>query len=269
MIVRPFLFPAIAALAICGALILIGQVRAEQPVLASATPARAPGPATMGGQECTVPAKTARLVGSLPRTAEKLRDGGELKIVAIGSSSTEGVGASAPSSAYPAQLERELARRFPMNVVRIVNKGVGGELVRDMAIRLERDAIDQRPTLVIWQTGTNDANHGISRQDFVTTLKAGIDRLHAADIDVLVLDPQYTPRVAANGGGTYTGLFHQLPSALGVAVFYRQDVMQAWVDGGKFTFATMLDQDRFHMNDRSYRCLAVVLGEAIEHAARY
>ena len=268
MIVRPFFLPALAILALSGAAAPIGQARAEQPVLASVTPARAVVPATMGGQDCAVATKTARLMGSLPRTAEKLRAGGELKIVAIGSSSTEGVGASEPSRAYPAQLDRELARRFPMSVVRIVNKGIGGELVRDMAKRLERDAIDQRPTLVIWQTGTNDANQGVSRQDFVAELKAGIERLHAADIDVLVLDPQYTPRVAANGGGTYKGLFHQLPVDLQVAVFNRQDVMQAWVDSGKFTFAGMLSQDRFHMNDRSYRCLAVVLGEAIEYAAR-
>ena len=268
MIVRPFFLPALALLAFSGAPAPVGPARADQPVLAAVAPSRPVGPAMMGGQDCAVAAKTARLVGSLPRTAERLRDGGELKIVAIGSSSTEGIGASEPARAYPAQLERVLARRFPMSVVRVANKGVGGELVRDMERRLERDAIDQRPTLVIWQTGTNDANHGVSRQDFVATLKAGIDRLHAADIDVLVVDPQYTPRVAANGGGTYAGLFEHLSVDLGIAVFHRQDVMQAWIDGGKFTFATMLADDRFHMNDRSYRCLAQVLGEAIERATR-
>lgn len=265
MIVRPFFLPALAMLAFVGATF---PLRAEQPVMAAVAPTRPVGPSMMGGQECAVPAKTARLEGSLPRTAERLREGRDLKIVAIGSSSTEGVGATEPGRSYPAQLERDLARRFPMSVVRIVNKGVGGELVRDMERRLDRDAIDHRPTLVIWQTGTNDANHGISRQEFVATLKAGIDRLHAADIDVLVVDPQYTPRVAANGGGTYTGLFEHLSADLGVAVFHRQDVMQAWIDSGRFTFATMLADDRFHMNDRSYRCLASVLGEAIERAAR-
>lgn len=264
MTARAFFLPALVALAF-----FVAPAQAEQPVLASVAPlARPASVPTMGGKDCAVPAKIARLAGSLPRTAEKLRDGGELKIVAIGSSSTEGVGASDPANSYPAQLERQLARRFPMSVIRVSNKGIGGELVRDMAMRLERDAIDQRPTLVIWQTGTNDANHGISRQDFVATLREGVARLHDADIDVLIVDPQYTPRVEANGGGTYGGLFEHLAVDLGVAVFNRQSVMQSWVDSGRFTFASMLAEDRFHMNDRSYRCLATVLGEAIEHAAR-
>lgn len=228
----------------------------------------APLPRAMtGGRECTVPVDLARLSGSLPRTGLALREGGELRIVAIGSSSTEGIGASDRAHAYPPQLERELAQRFPMSTVRVLNKGVGGELASDMVKRLERDAIDQRPTLVIWQTGTNDANRGISRADFLAELRQGVERLRQAGVDVLVIDPQYTPRVADNGGGTYEGLFDRLPPDLGVAVFHREAVMRYWVDSGRFTFSSMLAGDRFHMNDRSYRCLALVLADAIERAA--
>jgi len=247
-----------------------GPARAEPPVLAAVAPGAAkPSPgAALGASDCAAPAAIAGLKGSLPRTAATLRAGGELRIVAIGSSSTEGYGASDKSRTYPAQLERELARRFAGTAVRVVNKGVGGELARDMVARLQRDAIASAPTLVIWQTGTNDANRGIAQADLRDTLREGIAMLQAAEIDVLVIDPQYTPRVEARGGGVFAALFDRVPDELGAAVFHRQAVMRHWVASGQFDFATMLDQDRFHMNDRSYRCLASVLGAAIERAAR-
>ena len=43
--------------------------------------------------------------------------------------------------------------------------------------------------------------------------------------------------------------------------------LRQWVDSGAFSFDTMLSADRFHMNDRSYHCLATVLADAIEASA--
>jgi len=197
----------------------------------------------------------------------RLKNEESLRIVAIGSSSTEGIGASKPEFAYPNQLQIELSRRFPMSTIRVLNKGVGGELASDMSARLRRDAIDQRPDLVIWQTGTNDALRGVSAETFLGVLRAGIELLHAAGVDVMVVTPQYTPRIATAGTAPYPDLFAHLSRDLGVAVFHRQAVMRAWVDSGRFSFDTMLSGDRFHMNDHSYGCLAQVMADAIERAA--
>lgn len=222
-----------------------------------------------GQRECAVPAQVGRISGSLPRTRLRLRDQASLKIVAIGSSSTEGVGASSPSNSYPQQLERELGRHFPASAIVVLNKGIGGELAHDMVARMARDAIEHRPQLVIWQTGVNDALRGIPTEAFLAELRDGIARLRAANIDVLIVDPQYTPRVAAGGGSAvYLNLFATLNRDLGAAVFHRQAVMRHWVQGGGFTFATMLSSDSFHMNDRSYHCLALVLAEAIQRLVR-
>jgi hypothetical protein len=63
----------------------------------------------------------------MPRTCAVLAAGGPLVVVAIGSSSTAGAGATAPDKAYPAQLEAALVRRLPPRVpVRVVNTGVNG-----------------------------------------------------------------------------------------------------------------------------------------------
>lgn len=238
-----------------------------QDQVSAVLPRSAPAPAEemFGGRECAVPARIARINGGLPHTALKLRNNEPVKIVAIGSSSTEGVGASSPDLAYPQQLQRELASRFPASVIRVVNKGVGGELARDMAARLDRDAIAQHPSLVIWQTGVNDAERRVPAEDFAAEMIAGVGRLRAAGIDVLLIGPQCTPKIAPTAGAypTYFRLFDMLRRDTGAARFHRFDVMRYWVDSGRFTYSTMLAGDRFHMNDRSYGCLARVLADAI------
>lgn len=225
--------------------------------------------ATLGARQCAVPVRVARLDGELPRTVERLRAGGEFRIVAIGSSSTEGIGASSPDRSYPHQLQLELAKHFPASAIRVVNKGVGGEVASDMVARMQRDAVDLNPTLVIWQTGTNDAERGVPSEKFTATFNEGMAMLRRGGIDVLVVDPQYTPRVVDRGGyPVYFDLIARLSKFNGAALFRRQAVMRQWVDAGDFTFASMLASDRFHMNDRSYHCLASVLADAIAWSVR-
>src|SRR5690606_38017842 len=87
------------------------------------------------------PAAHAGIGTNLPNTASAMRRGDELVIVAIGSSSTSGVGASNRTRTYPARLETELRRLWPNQPLRIVNKGIGGEDARQMAARFERDVL--------------------------------------------------------------------------------------------------------------------------------
>src|SRR4051794_30745873 len=49
----------------------------------------------------------------LPRVARQLASRLPVRIVAFGSSSTEGVGATSPSATYPARLEGELNQALP------------------------------------------------------------------------------------------------------------------------------------------------------------
>ena len=95
---------------------------------------------------------------SLPNTARAIRRGAALVIVAIGSSSTQGVGASDQAHTYPALLAEELRRRWPRLAVTVVNKGVGGENAEQMLARFTRDVLPYHPQLVIWQTGSNSCS---------------------------------------------------------------------------------------------------------------
>ena len=86
----------------------------------------------------------------LPHTAQRLQAGQPLTIVALGSSSTEGVGASAPQFSYPSRLAAVLQARFPEVAIRVVNRGISGEQSPQMVARMERDVLSEHPDLVIW-----------------------------------------------------------------------------------------------------------------------
>lgn len=55
--------------------------------------------------------------------------------------------------------------------VRIVNKGVNGDLTRDLLFRFQRDVIDSNPDYVIILGGTNDIGWGYSSQEIIDNLK--------------------------------------------------------------------------------------------------
>jgi len=118
-----------------------------------------------------------------------------IRIVAFGSSSTEGVGATSPSAAYPARLEAELNQALPgeSKSVSVLNRGVGGEDVDDMLARLDKDVLAAKPDLVIWQTGSNDPLRSVPLARFVDETKAGINNMRAAGLDVMLMEPQWCP----------------------------------------------------------------------------
>ena len=62
---------------------------------------------------CAASGDVTALDMPLPHVAQSLAKGGPLTIVAFGSSSTYGTGASGPDKSYPSRLAKLLALRFP------------------------------------------------------------------------------------------------------------------------------------------------------------
>jgi hypothetical protein len=71
--------------------------------------------------------KGVYLDGSLPRIANKLANNEAVTIVAFGSSSTAGYGATSPIFSYPYRLADQLRRKYPLADITVLNRGVGGE----------------------------------------------------------------------------------------------------------------------------------------------
>jgi acyl-CoA thioesterase I len=218
---------------------------------------------------CSAPQELTRLRVTLPNTARAIRRGQEVVIVAIGSSSTQGVGASDPAHTYPAVLADELRRRWPRLSVTVINKGIGGEMVSAVLRRFERDVLSYRPQLVIWQTGSLTALGAGDVEGYATAVREGIGRLKAARLDIVLMDPQFAPRVLARP--VHTRVIDAIGMAANdtkVGVFRRFAVMQHWVSSGQYRMEDVISRDGLHLNDVSYRCIARLLADSLVTAAR-
>ena len=211
----------------------------------------------------------ADLGTSLPRVGERLRRKETVKIVAIGSSSTAGSGASKPANAYPARLAQELTRLWPHIAVTVINKGANGEEVPQMVARFERDVVAEKPDLVIWQFGTNSIlrSDGVSRYE--PSIQEGIRLLKATGADVIVMDPQYAPMVF--GDPDYREMVRIIGRTTRVenaALFRRFFITRFWVRGIGVDIGELVTKDGLHHTDRGYACIAEVLAQGIDAAAR-
>lgn len=226
----------------------------------------APSAAQAGG--CTAPVELIKLGAPLPKLMASVKTGEPLTIVALGSSSTSGAGASSRAFSYPARLEKELRTAWPKNDVRVINAGVGGQLAVHMVARIDKDVLSRKPQLVIWQTGVNDAIKGVPLEKFTALLRQGMDRFRQAGVDVVLIDQQYYPRFKKlKDGPLYLAAIRDVAGQYGVPVVQRFRIMQHLIDSAQFTTATMLSPDQFHLNDSSYGCLGHLLAESLRSAA--
>jgi acyl-CoA thioesterase I len=241
------------------ALALVG-LAAAAPVLL------APGGHSAGAafDRCAIPPELDGLTAPLPHVAARLSAGLPLTIVALGSSSTEGRGASSPARSYPSRLAAFLKARFPRVRIRVINRGVGGEVASEMLARLDRDVLAAKPDLVIWQLGTNSVLHDLEPADEAEIARNGIERLRAAGADVMLMDLQYAPAVLLHP--RYRDMLRLLAAVADsedVALVRRFGMMRQWAEDGRMSLGVMLAADRLHMSDTSYDCLAQQVGRSI------
>jgi acyl-CoA thioesterase I len=253
--------PASAAQAVPA---VAGSGGATKPLTSSALAA----PAVPSQFACTAPVELAHFERPLLQTMRRLANGQPLTIVAIGSSSTAGAGASSPDATYPSRLGVELRARFPGRDITVLNRGVNGEETTNMMARFAADVIAAHPQLVLWQIGTNSVLRDHPLSPHSAQLRAGIEQLKAAGADVVLIDPQFAPAVLAKS--ETEGMLEQIALAAkqeDVDLFQRFAVMRNWHDVQHLSFDAFVSPDRLHMNDWSYACIAKLLGSAIAEAA--
>ena len=163
--------------------------------MAALVSARGETAALPAAASCNAPADLVRLVNPLKRMAQRVAAGQPLTIVAIGSSSTAGAGASSPAMNYPSRLAVELQAMYPSLSVTVINRGVNGEESHDMLARFDRDVFAQNPDLVLWQVGSNSVLRDRPLDEANASLRDGLKRLREAGSDVVLINPQYAPKV--------------------------------------------------------------------------
>ena len=214
---------------------------------------------------CSAPKGVAKTMGSLPHVASKLIARKPVTIIAFGSSSTQGYGSSSPEFTYPNRLAAQLRRQYPSADITVVNRGKGGEDAPEMVKRLQTEVIDAHPDLVIWQVGTNAVLRNLDPGETEKLVETGVAQIQAAGADIVLVDPQYSPRVnerpeSARGMVKLLGRIAQLRH---VGVFPRFEVMRDWHEKQAIPIDNFVIADGLHMNDWGYACFAQLLGDDI------
>jgi len=234
-----------ALLLVLGAVLLTGAARAADP----------PCPATQ-----------TRHV-DLQATRAALFHGRPITIVALGSSSTEGAGASAPDRTYPMRLAGLLRAAWPDAKVTVLNKGVGGQMVDSVLTRIDADVLAMQPTLVVWQVGTNEVLRGMDQARFAEQLDEGVRKILSSGADLVLMDNQIAPREAPDRLAAIDGIIAQEAKTRHVSLFSRTELMRDWQKEAPEGEA-MIGPDGLHHTDRGYACVAASLAEAVVDAAR-
>ncbi|MBV8337341.1 MAG: SGNH/GDSL hydrolase family protein [Alphaproteobacteria bacterium] len=213
---------------------------------------------------CATPPALSAIEAALDRSAARIEKHERLTIVAMGSSSTQGVGASTPAMSYPNRLEQELKERFPDVDIQVLNRGMGGQDVSEEILRLDKDVIAAHPDLVIWQVGTN----AVLRRDDLGAdqrlISRGVLLLKEDGIDVVLMDLQYAPRVLARPAwDEMERIIEGIAHRAHVGLFRRFEIMQEWDHRQQLAPAAMIGPDGLHMTDASYGCLASQLAESL------
>jgi len=218
-----------------------------------------------GRVPCLPPKGGATSMGSLPHVAAKLASGQPVTIIAFGSSSTQGYGSTSPEFNYPNRLAAQLRRQYAGADITVLNHGVGGEDAPEMMKRLQTSVIDAKPDLVIWQVGTNAVLRNLDPADTANMVEDGVARIQAAGADLVLVDPQYSPRVTehAESASRMVRLLSKVAQLRHVGIFPRFEVMRQWHDRQALPIDSFVIADGLHMNDWGYACFAQLLGDDI------
>jgi hypothetical protein len=93
----------------------------------------------------------------------------------------------------------------------------------------------------------------------------GISLIQAAGSDVVLVDPQYSPRVTehSDSAGRMVRLLGKVAQLRHIGIFPRFEVMREWHERQAIPINDFVIADGLHMNDWGYACFAQLLGDDI------
>jgi hypothetical protein len=126
---------------------------------------------------CDIPDYLLFANNELKRVTAVVKDDHRLTVAVFGTGSSALAGPNGPASAYPARLEAVLKQRLPGIAVKVVPLVRSRQTAEDMAKGMEKIITDEKPDLVVWQTGTIDAIRRVEPEEFRSALDEGIEIL--------------------------------------------------------------------------------------------
>lgn len=196
----------------------------------------------------------------------------DLRILVVGSASTQAGGTSGRAATWPERLGAVLADRVAPVAVTVEVFGRRGTTAADHARILAEQGPRLRPHLVIWQLGTVEAARGLPVEEMAETVQNAVARLRAVRgerTDVVLVDPQFSRFLRANADvESYRNWLQVSATASGAQLFSRWAVMRHWVETEKLDLERAPPAQRVALADRLHDCLAKAMAEFILDGAQ-
>jgi GDSL-like Lipase/Acylhydrolase family len=210
---------------------------------------------------CYVAGSLAHADFALPRTAAAI-DNKHVSIVVLGSASSTLPGAEGAAKAYPARLQESLTHRLGGVTVKVVAQTKARDTAAEMVKSLRQILTDEKPDLVIWQTGTVDAMLGVDPDEFQAALGTGLDALHAANADAMFVNMQYSPRTDSMISlGAYLDAMRFVALQREIPLFDRLGVMKDWNEMGVFDLSSATK--KIDVAEKVHDCIGRLLARLV------
>ena len=191
----------------------------------------------------------------------------QLKIVVFGTTSSTLPGPNGAREAYPARLEAALGAQLPGLKIKVISHARPRQPAAKMLETFDKVLQDEKPNLVIWQTGTFDAMQGIDPKEFLATITDGVEKLKDAGVDVILVNMQYNPRTESMIAlDAYAENMRWVARERHVPLFDRLSIMRYWNDSGAIDlYAATKDMT---VAKRVHDCIGRALATLIIDAGR-
>jgi lysophospholipase L1-like esterase len=215
-------------------------------------------------RECSVPERFYAFEPELTKTVKALTAGREVIIATLGGASTVGVAAGGGGLAWPSRLASALAASFPSARVKVINLAVARQTAKRGAERLDSEVLPLKPNLLIWETGTMEAVRGTDLDAFRETVRAGIDELRAARVEVVLMNMQFSRETdTLIYFEPYLSAMRQLADANDVPLFHRHGIMRHWAESGVLDLRVKDGEKRRELAAKLYDCIGHAMADFV------
>jgi acyl-CoA thioesterase I len=211
-------------------------------------------------QECVKGGEALVAESPLPNVASDLASHKSVRILTIGSSAA--AGRRTIRGGYTRSIEQILARAVKGIDVVMINRGVSGELAAQAEPRIKVEVALNKPDLVLWQVGTNDALAYVPLPQITATVVDTLQWLRRHKVDVILVGLQYVEGMTSNPH--YLAVRDELRriAARENVIIVRRDEAMRLINQAKNEGGIPLP-DEFEQTETGYTCLAQYVVRAI------
>jgi hypothetical protein len=192
-----------------------------------------------------------------------------LTVLVVGGAASAGTAAGGSAYTMAARLQVRLREQLPGSEIEAVTRAVPRRTASVTVDSIETDLAQTGARLVIWGVGDPEAGSGAGVDALGDTVSEGIDKIHAAGADVILMDLQFAPSIARVVDlEPYRAVVMRVGQDADVPVLDRYELMRSWSDDGVLDFDTTVPAERVQVARQLFDCVAAALADGIATALR-